>query len=240
MEIFINTQDVEKLGINIALYKAYIKSGFTRTEFFKQVMHKSTFYRSLNKLSSEDKADVLKMESRIHDHIQNIKEEILEKVDFLSEKVEKIYDATAGKEEKKVVSAKRKMSAIDTKYAEITNSGTQEQKIMMHTAIDYQNSIAKKFGNKNDYTKKKVVEAYDTIRLLVESDSQDLNTICNVLDFILVDEFWNDKVKALSSLRTISKNGQKKYFNVFTAMNNAIKKGTYILTDYLNSEDNIK
>jgi hypothetical protein len=233
-----NTQEIKKYGYHIALYKAFVRAGYTKAQFFEIAIKKSAFYRHVGKLEDSDKAEILGMESRIHDHIQSSKEEIMEKVDSLSAKVKKIYDVTVGKYEKKAVNAERKLNAVEKKYAEITTNGTQEQKNMMHAAIEYHLSIANKFKNKDDYSKKKVVESYDAIRLLIDADKQSLNTICNVLDFILVDEFWHDKVKAISSLRTISKNGQKKYFNVLTAMNNAINRGLYVLTDYFNGDNN--
>ena len=56
----------------------------------------------------------------------------------------------------------------------------------------------------------------DSIRLLVDRDGYELETIGKVMKFIVEDEFWCDKVRSLGGIRKKTGSGSSKFDNIYT------------------------
>lgn len=58
----------------------------------------------------------------------------------------------------------------------------------------------------------------DTVDKLIRLDNKPLDLIIEAMRWASVDDFWQGKVKSLSSLRKVSSNDAKKFDNILTAM----------------------
>lgn len=73
-------------------------------------------------------------------------------------------------------------------------------------------------GNRAPYTEKKAVDGARTLDTMCRVRGIDSQEIQAALCWAIEDSFWNEQVRALSSLLKISGNGDTKYANILTAM----------------------
>lgn len=81
-----------------------------------------------------------------------------------------------------------------------------------------------------EVTEHQIIRSADTIRLLVERDNYPLEEIRKCLTWGRKDEFWSDKILSLQSIRKRSKNGERKFDNLyrsFCSKDTAKRVGVY-------------
>lgn len=90
---------------------------------------------------------------------------------------------------------------------------------LKNVASNFLDTQKKKFPHlfsdkdETDLINKSINTLYD----LIKKDSIDYNTVCNVLDFVLGDNFWHSQITSLHTLRRKSNNGNIKFHNILTA-----------------------
>lgn len=77
---------------------------------------------------------------------------------------------------------------------------------------------AKVFGARAPFTVKKVLDGAKTLDNMTRVRGISSGQIIAAMDWVVGDSFWNEQVRALSSLTNISRNGNTKYANILTAM----------------------
>ena len=77
---------------------------------------------------------------------------------------------------------------------------------------------AKVLGARAPFTVKKVLDGAKTLDNMTRVRGISSGQIIAAMDWVVGDSFWNEQVRALSSLTNISRNGDTKYANILTAM----------------------
>lgn len=76
-----------------------------------------------------------------------------------------------------------------------------------------------------DTSEAKIQAGADVVRKLVEIDGYDLeNDIAPAVQWVTVDEFWSRNVLSLANLRTKGRNGETKFVNILSAMEDPRRK----------------
>lgn len=77
---------------------------------------------------------------------------------------------------------------------------------------------AKTLGARAPFTRKKVLDGAKVLDNMTRVRQIESGQIMAAMDWAVTNEFWNEQVRALSSLTNISRNGDTKYANILTAM----------------------
>jgi len=77
---------------------------------------------------------------------------------------------------------------------------------------------SKTLGARAPFTQKKVLDGAKTLDNMTRVRQIESGQIMAAMDWAVTNEFWNEQVRALSSLTNISRNGDTKYANILTAM----------------------